>query len=70
MTPRLLAAKNGENKYIGSACKNCGSTSKWTINASCVQCSNERARESVKKSREAIKELLQEAKDKRSSNEG
>jgi hypothetical protein len=70
MTPRFLAAKNGENKYIGNACRNCGCTSKWTINASCVQCSNQRARENVKKSREAIKEMLQEAKEKRSSDEG
>lgn len=64
MTARMKAAELGENKYHGNACKVCGDTLKWTVNASCVPCSNERAKEVNKRTREAIKALMAKAKEK------
>lgn len=69
MTPRLKAARSGESKYLGSACKNCGCEQRWTLNATCVQCSNKRAKYQMRKSRAAIKQMLDDARSGGLSNE-
>lgn len=60
---RVAAAIEGETTYEGAPCKACGTTKKYTINASCVECSNARARESMRKNRQKIKALLNLAKE-------
>ncbi len=62
MTPRMQAAERGLNKYDGKPCKACGATVKWTVNATCVPCSTEKAKEGNKRHREAIKGLMQLAR--------
>lgn len=62
MHPRETAARQGESTYDGQPCKTCGSTKRYTINASCVDCSNERSKANVKKRREHIKALIEQAK--------
>lgn len=62
MTPRMQAAERGQNKYDGKPCKACGATLKWTVNATCVACSTEKAKEGNKRHREAIKELMEIAR--------
>lgn len=60
---RLAAAREGETTYEGVPCKVCGNTRKYTINASCCECSNARARLAMRKNREKIKALLNLAKE-------
>lgn len=36
---------NGSNKYIGSACKNCGNTVRYKASCDCIVCSARRSRE-------------------------
>jgi hypothetical protein len=62
MHPREIAACNGERTYEGQPCKTCGSVKRYTINASCVDCSNERSKQYVKKRREHLKALLGQSK--------
>jgi hypothetical protein len=38
MSPRLEAARAGQNKYIGKPCPKCGGTERYVINAGCVVC--------------------------------
>ena len=59
MHPREIAAKSGEKTYTGKACKRCGQTTRHTTNASCVKCSNERARVAMNARRKAIKEMME-----------
>jgi len=61
---RLAAAMNGEKNFYGSECRNCGTTKRMTINNTCIVCSNNRARISMSKQREKIKQLMGEAKSK------
>lgn len=58
----MKAAELGESSYDGAPCKTCGSTKRHTINASCIQCSNERTRVNVAAQRVKIKALLEQAK--------
>jgi hypothetical protein len=61
-TIRLAAAREGETTFDGTPCKNCGTTRRYTINGTCVECSGARAREGMRKNREKIKALLKLAK--------
>tara|TARA_B110000503_G_scaffold126609_1_gene195410 strand:+ start:537 stop:782 length:246 start_codon:yes stop_codon:yes gene_type:complete len=61
MTPRMQAASEGNKFYEGSQCKNCGSTKKATMNATCVICSNKRSALYVNQQRQKIKELIKKA---------
>ena len=61
ITERMQAAAKGEKKYDGLPCKNCGLTKKYTLNASCIKCSNAYAAIYVAKGRKKIKELLAQA---------
>jgi Tfp pilus assembly protein PilV len=62
MHPRQKAAEAGEAFYDGNPCRTCSNTKRHTINASCVQCSNEHAKRSVARRRQEIKELLAQAR--------
>lgn len=59
-SPRLDAAKSGQSKYEGKPCRRCGGTTRWTINCTCVRCSNIRTKEGVRKRRALIRDLLRE----------
>lgn len=63
LTARMKAAQQGESSYEGAPCKTCGNTKRYTINASCVECANERSKINVKKQRERIKELMAQARE-------
>ena len=54
----MQAAWEGEKFYNGSECKNCGTTKKATLNATCIKCSNKRSAVYVNLQRQKIKELL------------
>lgn len=38
MSPRIEAARAGQNKYTGKPCPKCGGTERYVINAGCVVC--------------------------------
>ncbi len=57
-SPRIQAAKRGERKYTGKACKTCGETLRYTINAACVACTNK----AKGKNDDTIRSLLEQAK--------
>ena len=59
---RMVAASKGEIKYIGSPCRKCGLTEKYTRNATCVKCSCEKAKFYVLEQRKKIKDLLNQSK--------
>lgn len=61
-TPRMKAAAKGESTYEGQPCKTCGSTLRYTINASCISCINEKSKVHSKEHRAKIKALLEQAK--------
>ena len=63
LTTRMKAAKLGESTYEGAPCKTCGNTKRYTINASCTECANERSKINVKKQRERIKEMMAQARE-------
>lgn len=56
-SPRIIAARNGERKYTGKACKACGETEKYVINAACVACTKKAREETTKR----VKQLLEQA---------
>lgn len=58
ISSRMKAAEQGESTYDGAPCKTCGNTRRYTINASCVECSNERSKINVRKQRAKIKEMM------------
>lgn len=41
---RLQAQESGESKYVGVACKVCGSTQRYTTGNACALCQKARAR--------------------------
>lgn len=41
---RLNAIKNGDKFYKGSECKKCGTTQRYAVSASCVQCTKDRSK--------------------------
>jgi len=43
-TPREKAARLGDTKYYGSACKKCGNTLRYTMNNSCIDCAKGHAK--------------------------
>ncbi len=51
---RIVAAKNGEGKYVGSPCKHCGATKRYVISGNCVACSGIRAKQSRNKVRDTL----------------
>ncbi len=48
MSPRRLAAKQGQRQYTGKPCKACGETLRYTSNAGCVACQIKNSRVSNK----------------------
>lgn len=56
-SPRDVAARSGQRRYIGKPCKKCEATERYTINAACVACTLQ----SNKKETDRIKELLKAA---------
>jgi hypothetical protein len=62
MHPRQKAAVSGEACYDGKPCRTCGNTKRYTINASCVDCSNQHAKRFVARRRQEIKELMAQAR--------
>jgi hypothetical protein len=53
--PRQISIQNGEKKYHGKPCKNCGSTLKYTCGMHCVECllkRNDNKRKTIKNYRQ------------------
>jgi len=62
MHPRQEAAEKGQNKYEGKPCKHCGLTTRFTINAGCVNCVTTHAKGLTSQRRAVIKRLMTSAK--------
>lgn len=58
LTPRFAAAKAQQLRYEGRPCRKCGNTTRYTINADCTVCSNERAKVYVTKARARLRSML------------
>lgn len=58
---RLVAAENGQTHYEGRPCANCKTTLRYTSTSACVECN----REASRAVRERIRELLEEARDRK-----
>lgn len=58
---RFVAAKKGKRKYVGTPCKVCGSTERYTLNGGCVACTKSKRRKDVDKVRELLKQAEESA---------
>lgn len=56
---RLEAAKRGESRYMGTACRTCGNSERFTSNGNCVACTQAYTR----RKREQVKALMAQAKE-------
>jgi hypothetical protein len=63
MHPREEAAAAGKKQYEGAACRNCGGTTRYTMNATCVFCAKEKAKSRMREQRLHLKELMQQAQE-------
>lgn len=58
LTPRFVAAQNGQSHYEGSPCRKCGGTLRYTVSCNCVACANKGTNATHAK----IREILRNAK--------
>jgi uncharacterized paraquat-inducible protein A len=62
-TPRLLAARAGNSRYEGSACRRCGTTQRYVQNANCCRCHNELAKKRAYAKRILLREIIKKARE-------
>ena len=55
-TAREKAAINGDQKYLGAACKKCGGIERYTSNAACVECTKRVAQANTDRLRQQLKD--------------
>lgn len=65
MTPRLQAAQAGESRYHGRPCKTCGTTLRYVLNCTCVECHRARAVGRSREQRRRMAEMLRAGKEAR-----